>query len=50
MPTHKLTNPKCAKCGKLFNNLDEGLRHVQKVHGATRQDAQNERKLHARKR
>jgi uncharacterized C2H2 Zn-finger protein len=41
---------RCGKCDKPFRTLDEGLQHAQKVHGATRQDVQNERKLHARKR
>lgn len=49
-PVAKLENPTCAKCGEPFATLAAGLLHIQKVHGATRQQAQNELKIHARKR
>jgi uncharacterized C2H2 Zn-finger protein len=40
----------CKKCGKTFDDLGAAMRHFTKAHGMTRQQAQNERKLHLRKR
>ena len=39
----------CSKCGKGFSTLAEALRHCQKAHGITRQQAQNEIKIHRRR-
>lgn len=47
MPKHELT---CAKCRQTFTDLATALAHCQRKHGMTRQQAQNEMKLHARKR
>lgn len=50
----KLENATCAKCGNKFGNgpsaFKAALAHIQHEHGATRQRAQNERKLSTRKR
>jgi len=40
----------CEKCKKTFDKLSKALQHCQQAHGTTRQQAQNEAKLHARKR
>lgn len=39
----------CPRCSKTFLSLKEGLQHCQKVHGMTRQQAQNERAIHNKK-
>jgi hypothetical protein len=39
----------CAKCTKTFNDLGKALAHAQREHGITRQQAQNEIKLHRRR-
>lgn len=39
----------CAKCGDEFDTLAQVLKHCQREHGMTRQEAQNEIKEHRRK-
>jgi hypothetical protein len=36
----------CAKCGDEFPNLASALKHCQREHGMTRQQAQNEIRTH----
>ena len=40
----------CARCGEKFHQLAGALGHAIRQHGMTRQQAQNELKIHARKR
>ena len=40
------TTMNCSKCGKAFSDLATALAHCQREHGMTRQQAQNELKLH----
>ena len=41
---------RCEGCGKMFPSVAKALAHAQKAHGVTRQQVQNERKLHGKRR
>ena len=40
----------CTRCPQLFPDLASAMKHATSKHGMTRQEAQNERKAHSKRR